>query len=165
MTTPERHETAAERADRNWNDLLQELRVTQTGIQILSGFLLTLPFQQRFTGLSAPQRALFLGAVCLSTLATALIVAPVASHRLFFRTHEKTLLVTMSDRLAKAGLCALALTVITVLGLIFCVVVGASAAITATVVAGIFFALTWLALPAAVLRRQRHEEDHEEGAR
>jgi hypothetical protein len=155
MTRPERDESATERADRNWNELLQELRVTQTGIQILSGFLLTLPFQQRFVGLDAIQRAIFLTAVCLSTVATGLVVAPVSSHRLLFRRHEKTVLVTMSDRLAKAGLCALALTVVTVLGLIFSVVVGPWAAATATLVAAALFALTWVVLPAAVLRRHR----------
>ena len=63
------------------------------------------------------------------------------------------------DRLANAGPCALALPVVTVLGLIFSVVLGASAAVTATVIAGICFALAWLALPAAVLRRQRREGD------
>jgi len=68
MTPPERHETAAERADRNWNDLLQQLRVTQTGIQILWGFLLTLPFQPKwFTGLSTTQLSIFLVPVPVHT--------------------------------------------------------------------------------------------------
>jgi hypothetical protein len=155
MSQPQRHETEAERSDRNWNELLQELRVTQTGIQILSGFLLTLPFQQRFTRLDGTQRAVFLFAVCLSTVATGLVVAPVSSHRLLFRRHEKTVLVTMSDRLAKAGLTALGLTVVTVLGLIFSVVAGTAAAVVATVLAAAFFVVTWLVLPELVLRRHR----------
>ena len=76
---PERHETPAERMDRNWNELLQELRVTQTGVQILSGFLLTLPFQSRFAELDGQQRTIFLVAVALSTIATALLVSPASS--------------------------------------------------------------------------------------
>jgi hypothetical protein len=167
MEEPERDETPAERSDRNWNELLQELRVTQTGIQILSGFLLTLPFQQRFARLEPGQRALFLFAVCLSTVATGLVIAPVSSHRLLFRRHEKTALVTVSDRLAKAGLCALGLTVVTVLGLIFSVVVGVGAAVTSMAVAVVFFVLTWVALPTAVLRRhtarERDRPQHQQG--
>lgn len=56
----DRHETATERLDRNWVELLQELRVTQTGVQILAGFLLTLPFQQRFAGLDSVQTTAYL---------------------------------------------------------------------------------------------------------
>jgi hypothetical protein len=59
----ERDETATQRADRNWDELLQELRVNQTGIRTLSGLLLTLPFQQRFTALNGPLRVLFLTAI------------------------------------------------------------------------------------------------------
>ena len=97
----ERDETPTERADRNWDELLQELRVTQTGIQILSGFLLTLPFQQRFTALDPPLRTLFLIAVAMATLSTGLVVAPVAAHRLLFRKRQKIALVDTADRLAR----------------------------------------------------------------
>ena len=153
-----RHETGAERSDRNWDELLQELRVTQTGIQILSGFLLTLPFQQRFTRLDPAQRSLYLLAVCMSTVAIVLIVAPVSSHRLLFRRHEKAQLVTMADRLAKAGLCALALTVIIVLGLIFSFVLGSGPAIVVTGLAAGLFLTVWVVLPLTILRR--HGEHH-----
>ncbi len=162
---PQRSETPTERADRNWNELLQELRVTQTGIQILSGFLLTLPFQQRFTVLNEHQRWLFLFAVVSSILATGLMVAPVSSHRILFRQHEKAALVTLSDRLAKAGLCALAVTVLSVLTLIFWVVLGTSPAVVATVVAGMFFLTMWLIVPSWLLRRRRKQRagDRETG--
>ncbi|MBK5250221.1 MAG: sodium:proton antiporter, partial [Actinomycetales bacterium] len=66
----ERHETPAERSDRNWDELMQELRVTQTGTQILTGFLLTLPFQQRFTDLRPDQVRVYLVLVALAVLAT-----------------------------------------------------------------------------------------------
>ena len=88
-TQPERRETAAERSDRNWSELLQEVRVTQTGIQILSGFLLTVPFQARFTSLSPAMLGVFLGAVGFAALATLLVVAPVSLHRILFRRHVK----------------------------------------------------------------------------
>src|SRR3712207_4786869 len=79
-----RHETPAERSDRNWNGLLQELRVTQTGVQILTGFLLTLPFQERFEDLDGYQRTLYLVLVLLAILTTGLITAPVSLHRILF---------------------------------------------------------------------------------
>jgi len=149
---PERNETPAERMDRNWSELLQELRVTQTGVQILSGFLLTLPFQQRFTTLDAQQRAIYLIAVALSTIATALLVSPVSSHRLLFRRGEKDTLVATADRLAKAGLVTLALTVTTVVLLIFDVVLGRTAGWVAAGCILAFFILVWLVLPLAVGR-------------
>ena len=93
----ERHETPAERFDRNWDELLQELRVTQTGVQLLTAFLLSLPLQQRFPDLAAYQHALYLGAVALSVSATGLLVAPVAVHRALFRHHAKGRLVTVAD--------------------------------------------------------------------
>ena len=147
--------------DRNWNELLQELRVTQTGVQILSGFLLTLPFQQRFSTLDSLQRTIFLVAVSLSTIATAFLVSPVSSHRLLFRRGAKDTLVATADRLAKAGLVALALTVTTVVLLIFNVVLGETAGWVAAAVMLTFFTLNWLVLPLLVwrARRQRTGQD------
>src|SRR5690606_22121652 len=71
----DRHETPTERLDRNWNEILQELRVTQTGIQILTGFLLTVPFQSRFADLTATQRVVYLVLVLLAAVTTGLMVA------------------------------------------------------------------------------------------
>jgi len=155
----QRDETVPERLRRNWNDLLQEMRVTQTGIQILAGFLLTLPFQARFGQLDSTQRLLFLVAVVSSTIATGLVVAPVASHRIFFRRHEKRALVTTSDRLAKAGLCALAVTVSTVLALIFTVVLDDTTGLVVACAAVSFLAILWVVLPFVVLRRQEGGND------
>src|SRR5690606_32068463 len=84
-----RNETASERLDRNWNEILQETRVTQTGIQILTGFLLTVPFQQRFTELTEQQRMFYLGLVLLAAVTTGLVVAPVSLHRWLFRRRAK----------------------------------------------------------------------------
>jgi MFS family permease len=150
-----RNETEAERADRNWNELLQELRVTQTGVQILAGFLLTLPFQQRFSELSTPYRAVFLTAFLLATVATGLLIAPVSAHRVLFRKHEKDVLVETSDLLAKAGLCALSLTMVTVVLLIFGVVLGTTAGLVASGLVLLFFVVFWVAVPLALLAGHR----------
>jgi predicted cation transporter len=150
----QRSETRAEKMDRNWSELLQELRVTQTGVQILSGFLLTLPFQARFTHLDHTQEALYLVAIGLGTVATGLLVAPVSAHRLLFRHHEKDVLVDAGDALAKAGLVALSLTITTVLALIFSFVVGTVAAVVAALCSLTFFLLAWVALPLALQRKR-----------
>ena len=89
-----RSETATERLDRNWSSLLQELRVTQTGVQLLTGFLLTLPFQQRFDRLDALMRAVYVATVTCSIAATIALVSPVAMHRLLFRPRRLNQLVS-----------------------------------------------------------------------
>ena len=149
---PSRGETETERMDRNWNELLQELRVTQTGVQILTGFLLTLPFQQRFTRLDRFELIVFCIAVLLSAVSTALIVAPVSYHRLLFRQRRKALLVRASDRLARAGLTMLALAVSVVVLLVFDVAVSRPVAIVFSAGVLVVFAVLWLVLPLAARR-------------
>jgi hypothetical protein len=105
----DRNETFTERMDRNWDELLQELRVTQTGTQILTGFLFTIPFQQAFSSLDAYQKDLYLVLVVLAVLATALIVAPVSMHRVLFRKRLKPQLVSAANIFARGGLVVLAL--------------------------------------------------------
>ena len=94
-----RDETLNERSDRNWSELLQEFRVLQTGTQILAGFLLTLPFQPRFTELSAFDHVLYLVLVVLAVTVTLLALAPVILHRLVFGRLEKPQLVRLSSRI------------------------------------------------------------------
>src|SRR6201997_2027999 len=91
-----RPESDAERVDRNLNELLQELRVASIGVQVLFGFLLSLPFTNRFSRLSGAQRDLYLATLVLAAVATALLVGPVAYHRLVFRRGQK-------ERLVRAG--------------------------------------------------------------
>jgi O-antigen/teichoic acid export membrane protein len=148
-----RDETPAERSDRNWSELLQELRVTQTGVQLLTAFLLSLPLQQRFSGLRDYQRALYLIAVGLSVLATGLLVAPVAVHRAVFRHHEKERLVAVADRAARAGLVLLGLAISTVVCFIFGVVVSAGVAILAGLVTLSVITVLWWWLPRRVRRQ------------
>lgn len=151
----DRHETPTERLDRNWDELLQELRVVQTGVQILAGFLLTLPFQQRFTEIRAVDRGIYLAAFCLTVVATAFLVAPVASHRLLFRRHEKATLVAIAHACARIGLVALGLAVTTVAFVIFDVVTGTGGAIAAAVAILLIFLVNWLLLPLGLLRRDQ----------
>ena len=154
-STPERNETPAERLDRNWSELLQELRVTQTGIQILTGFLLIVPFQARFADLSPALVAVFLAAVLLAAMAIALVLAPVTAHRLLFRRHEKDVLVNLGGVLAKAGLVCLALTVGLVATLVVGLVVDLAAGIIARTALLVLFVVLWLGVPLALVRRKR----------
>src|SRR6201992_2846269 len=117
-------ETETQRLDRNWLSLLQELRVVKTGVQLLTGFLLTLPFQARFDGLSTTMRVIFLATVGCSVAATVLLEAPVAMHRLLFRRHRTQFLVSAADRFAYSGLLLMGLALTGVAVLIFGAVAG-----------------------------------------
>lgn len=143
----ERDETPTERLDRNWGDLLQELRVAQTGVQLLTGFLLTLPFQQSFPKLSHTQHALYLLTVGTSITATALLQAPVAIHRALFRRHRREETVLLAHRLAIAGMIALGFALVEVGALIFFVTISTAAAITAAVLVAVLVVVLWLLIP------------------
>jgi hypothetical protein len=113
-----RDETEAERADRNFNDILQELRVTQTGVQVLFSLLLTVPFSQRFDQVTSFQRDVYFVALLLAAATASMLIAPVSIHRLLFRTGDKPWVVTVSSRCAVAGTVLLLLTFTAVLLLI-----------------------------------------------
>ena len=144
---PERHETPAERSDRNWSELLQELRVAQTGVQLLTAFLLSLPFQQRFATITTNQKVVYLVVVLLSVGATGVLIAPVALHRAVFQRHEKARLVHLAAQLAELGLALLALAVAGVVLLIFLVSAGPVAGIAAFVGTVLLLLALWAALP------------------
>src|ERR1700748_742995 len=97
-------ETEVQRLDRNWLSLLQELRVTQTGVQLLTGFLLTLPFQPRFAQLDGTMHIVYLMTFACSIGATVRLVAPVGMHRVLFRRHRLDVIVSISHGCAIAGL-------------------------------------------------------------
>ena len=140
-------ESQADRLTRNYNELLQELRVVQTGVQILTGFLLTLPFTSRFPDLDQVQRASYLVVLCGSVSATAFIIAPVAFHRMLFRRGQRPWLVTAANRSARIGLALLALTTAGMMWLVFDVVTTRWAGIVAGSVAVLFFTALWLVFP------------------
>lgn len=142
-----REETEMQRLDRNWNNLLQELRVTQTGVQLLTGFLLTLPFQQRFDRLDALMRAVYIATVACSLAATIALVAPVAMHRLLFRQRRLKVLVSASHRLAIGGLALLGMALVGVTLVVVDMVYGKDAAFIGGGIALIGFVLMWVALP------------------
>ena len=142
-------ESESERLTRTYNELLQELRVTQTGVQILTGFLLTVPFTQRFTTLTTLQKDAYLAVLTGAILATGLIIAPVAFHRTLFHQGERPWLVHASNWCARVGLLMLGLTLCGVVWLVFDVVIGHFVATVAGLLAVGFFAGLWALLPLA----------------
>jgi hypothetical protein len=146
------------RADRNMNELLQELRVSQTGVQVLFGFLLSLSFTERFTSIDATQRWIYVVTLLLATATTALLVAPVAVHRMVFHRGVKPQLVTLSHRLASTGLVSLAMTLVGAVLLVLDLAIGRGPAIVIAAVAVLMFAVLWYVLPLP-LRREKPAED------
>ena len=146
-TDTEDAQPSQETLTRNWDELLQEIRVTQTGVQILTGFLLTVPFSNRFGDLTTFQRNVYLAVLAGSVLTTGLVVAPVAMHRVLFRRRRRELLVESGNRFAVAGLAMLALTVSGVVLLVVDVVLGGAAGWVAG--GGILLVLTilWAVVP------------------
>lgn len=155
MLDSAREETEAEKYDRNWQELVQELRVAQTGIQVLAGFLLTVPFSARFDDLNDPHRVVFLVAITLAMLTIGLMTAPVALHRFLFSRKAKDVLVHTGDTIAQAAIVAMGLTLVTVVGLVFAVVISDLAGVVAALAIATFYLLAWVAMPLTVRRRAR----------
>ena len=151
-----RHETTTQRLDRNWAALLQELRVVQTGVQLLTGFLLTLPFQQRFADLTDFEVAVYLVTVALSVVSTMLLVATVGIHRAVFRQHALPALVSTAHTLTICGIATFGAALVGVVLLIFSFVVSPRVGLVAAAVAAATFC--GLSLFATILRR-RHRSD------
>jgi hypothetical protein len=147
-----RRETPQQRADRNFQELLAELRVLQTGVQILFGFLLILAVQPKFAGVSTFILVTYLVTLLLCCAATALLMAPVAYHRTFFAKGLKPEVVRASSRLARGGMVALFLAIVSAVLLVLGLVTGVVlAAILAGCVA-LLFALLWYVAPWRRLR-------------
>lgn len=146
-----RDESLNERMDRNWNEILQELRVTQTGTQVLTGFLLTVAFQPRFASLTSFQRDVYLVLVVAAVLTTLLALAPVNLHRMLFRHHLKQAIVQTGHVILQITLAGVAVVLTGTVVLIFDVTVGTTAAVVAGAVAVLL--VVAVALLPAVLRR------------
>jgi len=140
-------ETRPERADRNWNELMQELRVMQTGTQIISGFLLAVAFQPRFLDLDPVQRVLYIVLVLLAAVATVLALTPVGLHRILFRENRKPELVRMANRLVKVNLVVIGAVTVGVVALILDVTVNRPTAVVAASVGLLVILLLWVGLP------------------
>jgi hypothetical protein len=128
-----RDETENERMDRNWGELLQELRATQTGIQILSGFLLTVAFQQRFQELDTFQHTVYLILVVIAATTILFGLAPVNLHRALFREHLKPRIVSFGHIALRLQLLGVGVIVTGTVLLIFDVVAGRVAGVLAGV--------------------------------
>ena len=152
-----RRETPTERLDRNWVELLQEMRVVQTGVQLLAGFLLTLPFQSRFEDLDAFQRRVYVVVLMLAVLAIVLFIAPVGYHRALFRRRSKARLVRAGTRFTTAGLGVVAMVVTGAVLLVVDVVLGRTAAAVAAGAVAAAVLVSWLLLPLREVRAAKAE--------
>jgi hypothetical protein len=147
-----RKETELERWDRNLVELLQEVRVVQTGVQVLFAFLLTAPLAARFPQLTAFQRAEYFATLVITGAAAVLLIAPTAYHRILFRLGDKAHLVTVANRLTLAGLFCVALSMAGALLLVTDLMFGTAWAIAATTPAALACLVLWCVAP---LRRRR----------
>jgi Family of unknown function (DUF6328) len=153
----ERDESEAEREDRKYDDLLQELRVIQTSAQLTAGFLLTLPFQQRFSDLSTGQERFYLVLVVLAALVIAVVLSPVAIHRQLSGLKVKGLLVQAAHTLVRIALALLSLLAAGIVTFVFDVVVDLTAALAVGATLLVVLAGLMLVLPRALLARTRSE--------
>ncbi len=153
--TEHRAEAPLQRADRNFAELLQELRVAQTGVQILFAFLLTLSFTDRFAAIDAFQRGVYVFTLVASAMTVALLIAPVAVHRLVFQRGRKRELVRVGHRLVLSGLLSLAVTMLAGVLLVLDVVVGRVAAVSVIAALAAVFVALWVGLPLWLRRGER----------
>jgi Family of unknown function (DUF6328) len=149
----ERNETEAERLDRNWDEMLQELRVVQTGVQLLAGFLLTLPFSDRFVDLDTWQLRLYLAIVLLAALAVGVTLVPIGVHRRVFRQRVKGRAVATGHALVQVVIGLLALIIVGITTLIFSVAVSWTAALVVAAGTTAVLLVLLVLVPAGIARR------------
>jgi amino acid permease len=155
-----KHESEKQRWDRNFADLLQELRVAQTGVQILFAFLLTLPFSNGFPKTTAFQKDTYIVALLAAAAATAMIISPVAFHRALFRQGRKPELVRYAHKMATGGLAFMLISMVSCVLLITDFLTNIWVALVLTGIAAGFFLTFWVAIPWA--RRNWIDEDDED---
>lgn len=151
--TPTEGESEVERLNRNFNEILQEIRVTQTGVQILFAFLLTLPFAVGFPETSAFQRGVYLVTLMCTMVATGLLIGPVAYHRLTSGRQMRAQLVAAANQLALAGIGALLLALAGSILLVTDVVLGGAWAALFTGLSVVWLAALWYVVP--IMRRRQ----------
>ncbi len=155
--TTDSEESRKERANRELIEMLNELRVALPGVQVLFAFLLTVPFSFGFSEVSDFQRRAYFVTLVASALASGLLIAPAAQHRVLFRQHDKENLLRRANRYATAGVAVLAIAIIAAVILVLDFIYGRT---TALVTGGILAALLawwWLALP--LRQRSRTSQD------
>jgi len=150
MTTPEPipHADPSEQTiNRNWTELVQELRATQIGVQVLIGFLLAVPYTDKFSTLDDFEKAAYLVVLSVAVAATAAVLAPIAYHRILFRRGVRPWLVETANTIARAGLVLAALSMCGVVFLAFDLAAGPAAGIAASLVALVGYVLLWVVVP------------------
>jgi hypothetical protein len=147
-----RDETTTERLDRNLGEMLQELRVAVTGVQILFAFLLTAAFSARAHELSGAREAAYVVSVVTSAVAACTLMAPVVLHRVLFRRHAKDRIVAAGQWLTLAGMSLLVVSIVCALWVVLDLVVGGAGGAVLALGVGVAFVLVWIVLPA-LLRR------------
>jgi Family of unknown function (DUF6328) len=152
----DRDETSGEKLDRNTIELLNELRIAGSGIQILFAFLLVVPFNAGWVKTTSFERTVYFVTLVLVATAAVLLLAPAIHHRLLFRHHEKRYLVTSGNRLAIAGMAFLALGLTGILVLLSDYVVGGAAPIVIGLVTLAAVGGLWFGLPLLRRRRESH---------
>ena len=133
--------------NRNWTELIQELRSTQTGVQVLTGFLLTVPFSDRFERLDRVELTAYLLVLSGAVTATAMILSPIAYHRILFRRGQRPWLVETANKVARTGLVLVALTTCGVVFLTFDLAVTRTVGIIASLVALAGYLVLWVWIP------------------
>ncbi|MEX0875047.1 MAG: DUF6328 family protein [Actinomycetota bacterium] len=142
-------ESKPQRLDRELGELLQELRVLLPGVQVLFAFLLTVPFSNRFESTTDSEKGLFLTALLCAALATALLIAPSAFHRILFRERDKEWLIITANRLAITGTVFLAIAMTCALFLVSEVIYGSKLAAAVASGLGVTFLIVWYLVPLA----------------
>jgi hypothetical protein len=144
-----RHEPESpdERLDRNLIELLQELRITSTGIQVLLAFLLVVPFNSGYKRMTQFDRDVYFVALLCIAASAVLLIAPTVHHRLLFRHGQRAFIVDTGSRLALGGMALLAIGMVAILVLVGNVVFGSAAAVAAGALAGVLLGSLWFALP------------------
>jgi hypothetical protein len=148
-----RDETRADQLDRNWNELLQEIRVLQTGSQILAAFLIVLPFQDRFEDLDRFQVGWYLGVLLLALIIVALLLTPVGMHRRLFRKRVKDEMVTVANTLLRTALLLLAVLLSGVAVFVVDIVLSRPIALGAGLALLLLMIALLVLLPARIVRR------------
>jgi len=156
----DRVETRDERLKRNFNELLQELRVAQAGVQFLFGFLLAVAFTEPYLRGTDFQHVVHVIAVVFATLAVALLSAPAAWHRVLFRHGQRPMIIEVASRLAVAGMACLAVSMTATVLLLTDAVLGNWVSVAISVLAALVFAVLWFVLP--LMRRWQVNENGEQ---
>jgi O-antigen/teichoic acid export membrane protein len=155
-TPSHRTEEEQERLNRQMMELLNELRVAMPGVQVLFGFLLTVPFQQRFSEVDAFQRTVYVVSLIAAATATALLIAPSAYHRMTFQRHEKPNVIRLGSVQFLLGLLALAIAMIGAVVLVLDFLFKAPTAVTIAVALGLLYLTLWFGVGAA--RRMQKDD-------